>query len=212
MKLLGQVLLWAGFLSGSLAIVFHLPPKGVKALQGMSEQEATEQRMKLPSAEDLQVGEDGWHLIPWTWYSLSVAACGLGVALMTASRVGAGGKSDASEANLKDISRALADLIEDVEKLEPQLEQLAPSEITSYIDEVLTDNLIVFADGRDSITAEHGLAVFAEVMTQFAAGERAINRAWSSAADGYLDETIACVSRAKTCLHEAQIELKSAKG
>ena len=179
------------------------------------EEDAEKKRMQLPEASVLMSAKenavDGWHLIPWTWYCVSLGACGLGVVLMTLGRFGEGGKSEASEANLKDITAALADLIVDVENLEPRLEKMAPSEITAYIDDVMTEKLIAFADGRDSITSEHGLAVFAEVMTQFAAGERAINRAWSAAADGYLDEVVACISRGRQCLIEAQAELKSAK-
>ena len=67
-----------------------------------------------------------------------------------------------------------------------------------------------FADGRDSITVEYGLSVFAEVMTQFAAGERAINRAWCAAADRYVDEAAACVERAVVFFHEAKRELDAA--
>ena len=87
---------------------------------------------------------------------------------------------------------------------------MTPRQMVEFIDVELADDLREFADGRDSITAEHGLAVFAEVMTQFAAGERAINRAWCAAADRYVDEAATCVERAVMFFHEAKRELETA--
>ena len=79
------------------------------------------------------------------------------------------------------------------------------------IDNVLADDLRTFADGRDSMTTEYNLIVFADVMSSFAAGERAINRAWSAAADGYVDEATDCLQRGHAMLSAARIELKQAK-
>jgi hypothetical protein len=48
---------------------------------------------------------------------------------------------------------------------------------------------------------------YAELMDRFAAGERQINRAWSAAADGYLDEATRCLSNVPAMLAEAEQKL-----
>ena len=48
-------------------------------------------------------------------------------------------------------------------------------------------------------------------MSPFAAGERAINRAWSAAADGYIDEATVCLQRGFEMLTTANAELQNAK-
>jgi hypothetical protein len=48
------------------------------------------------------------------------------------------------------------------------------------------------------------MTVYADVMTEFAAAERYINRTWSAAADGYIDEVNASITRANQHLANAR--------
>ena len=59
-----------------------------------------------------------------------------------------------------------------------------------------------------------GTAVFAAVMTEFASGERYMNRAWSASswADGYVDELEESVQYARTFFEAAVNELAKASG
>ena len=41
-------------------------------------------------------------------------------------------------------------------------------------------------------------------MSEFAAGERYMNRAWSASADGYVEEAASCIDQATSNLHAAQ--------
>jgi hypothetical protein len=181
MKILGQILLWAGFLSGSLATVFQL-----------------------------EVADNKWSTIDWRWYGLSVAVGVAGVIMIHASKLAAAGTSEKSQADLEQIKVNLEQLIVSVESFNQTIAQMNPKQMVEFIDNNLADDMREFADGRDSITIEYGLSVFAEVMTQFAAGERAINRAWCAAADRYVDEAAACVERAVVFFHEAKRELDAA--
>ncbi len=206
MKLIGQILLWAGFLSGSLATIFHLPAAGVESVKKLTQATIDEKKMRftLPDVSDVEVPVDGWHLIPWTWYLCSVGVAIAGIVILYKQRGDSGQKSEETRSNLKEIKGSLDSVIVSLAKLMGELEKKAPTEITAYIDAVLADDLRAFAEGRDSITAEHDLTLFAEVMTQFAAGERSINRAWSAAADGYVDEVETCLKRADACLKQAK--------
>lgn len=64
-----------------------------------------------------------------------------------------------------------------------------------------------FINGRAALIGKHGLAGYASIMDRFAALERQINRAWSSAADGYFDESAACIATAMETLPEVEQRL-----
>lgn len=212
MKILGQILLWLGFLSGALATVFHSPGKGLNYVKGLTQDQVDEagMRFELPDLSGLEIPADGWNLIQWPWYLISVAVAIAGVVLLYAGKSSEGKKSEKTKANLEEIKKSLDRLIVNVSSFKKSMQTMPPSQMTKHIDDVLADDFRIFADGRDSITAEHGLPVFAEVMSQFAAGERAVNRAWSAAADGYVDEAETCIERAEQMLRVAQTELISA--
>jgi hypothetical protein len=78
------------------------------------------------------------------------------------------------------------------------------------IDDRLALDLATFVNARETMIHIHGLQAYADVMTQFAAAERSINRAWSASADGYIDEVWICLDRAKTLMTNAQQTLKGA--
>jgi hypothetical protein len=209
MKIMGQIMLWIGFLSGSLATVFHAPSDGVEYVTKLTP-EAVE-GFDLPDLSAVEIPNEGWNLIPWTWYLASIGVCVAGIVFLRVGKASEGQKSEKTGANLAEIKTSLDRLIENTIHLSKETDQLAPSQIARKIDETLADDLRIFADGRDSITSEFGLNVFADVMTQFAAGERSINRAWSAAADGYVDESATCVDRAIEMFREAKVLLDSAE-
>ncbi len=210
MKILGQVLLWAGFLVGSLATVYNADSKGVNHVKSLTEENAQAGRYELPDLSGVVVPEDGWHLIPWVWYIPAAAACVAGIVMIRLGSTTETQKSEKSEASLSEITARIGNVIENVSRLSKETDKLAPSKIAKRIDDDLAEDLSVFAEGRDSITSEYGLNVFADVMTQFAAGERAINRAWSASADGYVDEAATCLQRAEQLMRSAKDVLENA--
>ncbi|MEE9465766.1 MAG: hypothetical protein V3W14_09380, partial [Candidatus Neomarinimicrobiota bacterium] len=56
------------------------------------------------------------------------------------------------------------------------------------IDASFPDDLETFTSSREVISHLFGLQAYADVMSEFAAGERYLNRVWSASADGYVDE------------------------
>ena len=210
MKILGQILLWVGFLVGSLATVFNADSKGIKYVKGITQEDAKEAGYELPDLSGVTIPEDGWHLVPWSWYIPAAIVCIAGIAVIRIGSSAESQKSEATEAGIAEIRTRIANVIYNVAKLSKETDTLAPSKIAKRIDDDLADDLRVFADGRDSITTEYGLSVFADVMTQFAAGERAINRAWSASADGYVDEAATCLQRAEQLMRAAKDVLENA--
>jgi hypothetical protein len=64
-----------------------------------------------------------------------------------------------------------------------------------------------FVESRPLLIARLGLGGYAELMDRYAAAERQINRAWSAAADGVLDEAVSCLDEAAVLLQEAAVRL-----
>lgn len=262
-SIIGQVLLWGGFLSGALATVFST---GTYARLGVNVSQKKDSKVVLvdhvseetPAWKaglrkgDQLISVDGneitsadgfgklvggidseaavkfvydrdgtqttsevtalnaWKTVDWTWYLVSAAICFVGVCFLRIGKRITASADEHSGTNVKQIKANLADAIKNTEDLDKAISKLSPRQILNFIEEKLLDDLRDFADGRDSITAEHGLEVFANVMTQFAAGERAINRAWSASADGYVQEAETCVQHGLTMLKSAQDLLNAA--
>ena len=55
-----------------------------------------------------------------------------------------------------------------------------------------------------------GLQTYADIMSHFAAGERYINRVWSSSADGYDAEATTYLAKAMEQFADAQRQLSEA--
>ena len=202
MRTIGQILLWCGFLSGALAAVIHAPPAGVThVLEDVKPEDVP--KMDFPDLSGVEVPEDGWHLIPWGWYGASFVVCLVGVVLIRVSRAAIQSDPQQHLSSSEELLNALQEAANKTGRLATLTEQLPPSKITATIDHEIADHLREFADGRDRITAEFDLDTFADVMSPFAAGERAVNRAWSAAADGYVDEAAICLNRGHLMLQEA---------
>ncbi len=173
-SIIGQILLWAGFLSGSLATVFSLEKP------------------------------ERWSTINWPWYLASTFVCVLGITAIRVSKMSDGKESEQSLADYSTLAINLGLVIENLAKLRESQSNMRPSEMVAFIDANLADGLREFADAREAIIPQQGLHHYADIMTQFAAGERAINRAWSAAADGYVDEVEICLDRANAFFENAK--------
>ena len=92
--------------------------------------------------------------------------------------------------------------------LRSQVAIAEPGDVTAYIDDNLVELFADFGDARNALIQQFGLSGFADVMTQFASGERFVNRAWSASADGYMDEASASLERAESHLQRAQQQMQ----
>ena len=90
-----------------------------------------------------------------------------------------------------DIARSLH---EDLPKLSTESEKA--NVILTRIDRVQKHLSMQIVDSRNILISQLGLTGFAEFMDAYSRMERALNRAWSAAADGVLDEALDCISAA----------------
>lgn len=175
MRVIGQILMWSGFLGGAFCSVLRTgPPEG--AASG-----------------------SGWSTIPWMWYLASVIVGVAGVVLLRLSAAKDSQDDGMTESEYSTVQRSLEDVSAVVARLCSQAVS-DPRIIVDAIDDECVEPLAEFANARQALVKRFGMNVYADVMTEFASAERFLNRAWSAAADGYVDEVEDCLNRANSHL------------
>lgn len=165
MTAIGQLLLWFGFLAGSLATVWNLENSEAK-----------------------------WATIPWGTYAAAATVAAAGAIVLQLDRRSKRQASHQDEGSFAEMAQALASLAETMDQLEKTLAERTCEETLEYIDEKCMPDIVAFVDQRHLISVRYGNNIYAQVMTEFATGERYMNRAWSAAADGYIEEVENCVT------------------
>ncbi len=106
-------------------------------------------------------------------------------------------------ANIGAIGTSLEKIVETARAFDRDKETIDVYELRHHIDREFPDDLDTFVQARESIAHSYGLQVYADVMNPFAAGERYLNRVWSTSTDGYIDEAHAYVTKALEQFEEA---------
>ena len=113
-------------------------------------------------------------------------------------------------ANRAELNESLSNIIRDLEQISSDSQSLSAIQLRDAIDARLRNDLRRFADARESLVHLYGLQTYADIMSDFAAGERYVNRVWSAAADDYDAEAWTYVGKALSRFREATGRLKAA--
>jgi hypothetical protein len=108
------------------------------------------------------------------------------------------------EGNMEILETSLNNILANLENLCQRGEELPVYQARFEIDRLFRDDLNNFADARESMIHVLGIQNYADVMSNFAAGERYINRVWSASTDGYVDEVRQYLERARQQFAEGQ--------
>lgn len=95
-----------------------------------------------------------------------------------------------------DFAASARGVLQTLERLESD-EQAGCEEIQRVLDRLVDGALFDFAETREGLLALYGFGEFARVVGEFSRGERAVNRGWSAAVDGYPGEARASIARAR---------------
>jgi hypothetical protein len=87
-----------------------------------------------------------------------------------------------------------------------QSSSLTPAGLISGIERLQQGPLVAFTKTLPRVVSRLGLARYAQMMSHFAEGERILNRAWSAAVDGAVEESRDCLRHSHQALLSA-IEL-----
>lgn len=104
------------------------------------------------------------------------------------------------------LSGRLDELSKDLERASTEDEKLEA--IVRRIGNIQRDDVPAFVADRPALVNRLSLAGYAELMDHFAGMERQLNRAWSAAADGYLDEAMNSLKNAQPMLIQTLEKLK----
>ena len=182
MRLLGQFFLWAGFLAAAYSAVCRL-----------------------------EQADDKWGTIPWPWYVAGMLVGITGIVLLRLAMRQDHTDDAKTAAEYSVVRQSLETIASVVGRLCDQTEH-QPSAVLRCIDDQCAEPFTAFADARSSLVRKFGLKVYGDVMTEFASAERYVNRSWSAAADGYVDEVKASLLRAHRHLQKAKELLTRAEG
>ena len=108
------------------------------------------------------------------------------------------------------MQNSLSNILNNLRTLNERKESIPTYEMRFEIDRIFRDDLNSFADSRESMKHLFGLMAYADIMSSFAAGERYLNRVWSASTDGYIDEVLQYVEKARDQFEHAQEEWKKA--
>jgi len=153
--------------------------------------------------------------VRWGWFVPAVSAGFMGVVLIRTGRRREVRAAETLTANVRTIQDSLGRIAQNMTRLHAEKQSLDAYEVRHRLEELFADDLSMFVAARESMAHSYGLAVYADVMSPFAAGERYLNRAWCASADGYVDEIHQCLDKAKeqfaSCLDKV-LALQSAPG
>jgi hypothetical protein len=144
--------------------------------------------------------------VDWLWFGTAAVLAIAGVILAKRSDRAAATSGELLESNRSELNESLGNIVRDLNRLidGPAVKGEA---LRNWIDEQLRPDLRRFADARESMVHLYGLQAYADIMSEFAAGERYINRVWSTAADGYDEEAGIYLKRASHQFEDALRQL-----
>jgi hypothetical protein len=105
--------------------------------------------------------------------------------------------------NIETLGRSLDRIRDNLNGICRRGDALPVYEARFEIDRLFRDDLSDFVEARESMIHVFGMQDYADVMSNFAAGERYINRVWSASTDGYADEVRTYLERARDQFEEA---------
>ncbi len=158
-RLLGHILLWCGFFAAAFTSVCQ------------SENAANK-----------------WASIDWRFYGAALAVGFAGVVVLRRTKRTAAEESASTATHWQTIVACSQKFDEQMTRLFQGRATIHVYDVRHFIDQHLATPLADFANARQTIADKYGLTMYARVMTEFASGERALNRAWAASADGYIDE------------------------
>jgi hypothetical protein len=147
--------------------------------------------------------------VDWLLFGIAAAAAVIGLILAKRVDRAEATSGDLLETNRNELNESIANVVRDLKQMTDGTAARG-EELRDWIDEKLRPDLRRFVDARESMVHLYGLQTYADIMSEFAAGERYVNRVWSSSADGYDGEAETYLHRAAEQFADAQQQLAGA--
>lgn len=146
----------------------------------------------------------------WSWF-IPAALVGIaGVVILKRDARGEARSETVLSANRQELTESLGNIVRAIDDIDSRKDRIDIDALRDEIDSRLRTDLRRFADARESMIHLFSLQTYADIMSEFAAGERYINRVWSASADGYTEEAHAYLERAGAQFRHALGQLGAA--
>lgn len=146
----------------------------------------------------------------WGLFLPAAGVAALGLVAIRKSARGAARSESVLSANREILQSSVDRIIRGIEAIAAERASMPTDDLRHEIDARLRDDLRQFADARQSMVHLFGMQTYADIMSEFAAGERSTNRAWSASTDGYGDEADASLEKALARFRAAHHRLDAA--
>ena len=148
-------------------------------------------------------------VVDWTIFAIAAVAAVAGVVIAKREDSAMARSESVLESNRNELNESIGNVVRDLGEMTDGA-SVTGNALRSLIDDRLRPDLRRFAEARESMVHLYGLQTYADIMSEFAAGERYINRVWTSSADGYDAEAEKYLARAAEQFKDAQKQLASA--
>jgi len=148
----------------------------------------------------------------WALFLPAAIAGVIGVTLIKRHSHGEAKSERVLSANRIELNESLGNIVRSLEHIDEAGNAISTADLRAEIDDRLREDLRRFAEARESMIHLFGLQSYANVMSDFAAGERYVNRVWSASADGYDAEARSYLGKAAAQFRAARQRLESAEG
>lgn len=147
--------------------------------------------------------------VNWTLFCIAAIAAIAGVIIAKRADRAMATSGSVLETNRHELNDSIGNIVRDLGEMTDGTS--AKGEVLrNWIDDKLRPDLRRFVEARQSMVHLYGLQTYADIMSEFAAGERYVNRVWSASADGYDGEAETYLGRAVEQFKHAQLQLQSA--
>jgi hypothetical protein len=150
-------------------------------------------------------------VVMWSYFVPGLLAGVIGVVLARLGTHRAATSKEKLDANIKDIDASLELIVAAAGELSRNKKEIDVYDLPERIEQSLHEPIERFVEAREGLIHVYGLNLYADVMGLFAAGERYMNRVWSAAAEGYIDEAHTYIDRSYEQFEQALAKVAEAK-
>ena len=147
--------------------------------------------------------------VRWPFFAIAALAAIAGVFLIKRHARSLAQSDEVLETNRAELRESIENVVNDLRDIVSS-GSLSCAALRDRIDTKLRPDLTRFPESRECMVHLFGLQTYADIMSHFAAGERYVNRVWSSSADGYDAEAARYLGRAEEQFADAQRQLNEA--
>jgi len=147
--------------------------------------------------------------VDWMLFGAAAVAAVAGVLIAKRQDSAAARSESVLATNRSELNESIANVVKDLTQMTDGT-AVRGTQLRDWIDDKLRPDLRRFAEARESMVHLFGMQVYADIMSNFATGERYVNRVWSSSADGYDGEAERYLSKAAEQFRNAQSQLAAA--